>query len=144
MTATREGELVYEYEVDGEQHAFDDAGREWLAEIVEMVEKGEYRAVPGRIRIRRYDGDDERIEHDFEIRGPDRERIEKRIEIHRRKLDEHRRELDEKLREVEPRIERELEHTEEHLRERLEMLEQEVERLRQQLQEFEHETEEGS
>ncbi len=144
VTATREGELVYEYEVDGEQHAFDDAGREWLAEIVEMVEKAEYRAVPGRIRIRRYDGDDERIEHDFEIRGPDRERIEKRIEIHRRKLDEHRRELDEKLREVEPRIEREFEHTEEHLMERLEMLEQEVERLRQQLQEFEHEPEEDS
>lgn len=144
VTATREGELVYEYEVDGEPHAFDDAGREWLAEIVEMVEKAEYRAVPGRVRIRRYDSDDERIEHDFEIRGPDRKQIEKRIEIHRRKLDEHRRELDEKLRQIEPRIERELEHTEEHLRERLEMLEEEVERLRQQLQELEHEPEEGS
>ena len=78
--------------------------------IVEMVENAEHRAVPGRIRIRRHDGDDERIEHDFEIRGPDREQIEKRIEIHRRKFDEHRRELDKKLREMEPRIERELEH----------------------------------
>jgi hypothetical protein len=144
VTSTREGELVYEYEVDGEPHAFDDVGREWLAEIVEMVEKAEYRAVPGRIRIRRYGGDDERIEHDFEIRGPDRKEIEKRIEIHRRRLDDHRRELDEKLREMEPRIERELEHAEEHLRDRLEMLEQEVERLRQQLKELERDPEEGS
>ncbi len=144
VTATREGELVYEYEVDDEPHTFDEAGREWLAEIVEMVEKAEYRAVPGRIRIRRYDGDDERIEHDFEIRGPDRNEIEKRIEIHRRRLDDHRRELDEKLREMEPRIERELEHAEEHLRDRLEMLEEEVERLRQQLQELERDPEEGS
>jgi beta-lactamase regulating signal transducer with metallopeptidase domain len=144
VTSTREGELVYEYEVDGEPHAFDDAGREWLAEIIEMVEKAEHRAVPGRIRIRRYDGDDERIEHDFEIRGPDRKEIEKRIEIHRRRLDDHRRELDEKLREMEPRIERELEHAEEHLRDRLEMLEQEVERLRQQLEELERDPEEGS
>jgi len=144
VTATRDGELVYEYEVDGDSHAFDDAGREWLAEIVEMVEKAEYRAVPGRIRIRRYDGDDERIEHDFEIQGPDRKQIEKRIEIHRRQLDDRRRELDEKLREMEPRIERELEHAEEQLRHRLEMLEEEVDRLRQQLQELEQDPEEGS
>jgi hypothetical protein len=134
VTATREGEL----------HAFDDAGHEWLAEIIEMVEKAEYRAVPGRVRIRRYDGDDGKIEHDFEIRGPDRKKIEKRIEIHRRQLDDRRRELDEKLREMEPRIERELEHAEEHLRDRLEMLAEEVERLRQQLDEIEQDPEEGS
>lgn len=144
VTANREGELVYEYEVDGEPHAFDDTGREWLAGIVEMVENAEHRAVPGRIRIRRYDEDDERVEHDFEIRGPDREEIEKRIEIRRRRLDDHRRELDEKLREMEPRIERELEHAEEHVRDRLEMLEQEVERLRQELQELERDPEESS
>ena len=144
VTATREGELVYEYEVDGEPHAFDDAGREWLAEIIEMVEKAEYHAVPGRIRIRRYNGDDERIEHDFEIRGPDRKEIEKRIEIHRRQLDDRRRELDEKLREMGPRIEKELENAEAHMRQRLEMLEEEVERLRQQLDELEQESEEGS
>ena len=144
VTSSRDGELIYEYQVDGQPHAFDDAGREWLAGVIEMVEKADFRAVPGRIRIRRYDGDDEKIEHDIELRGPDRKEIEKRIRIHRRQLGDHRRELDRKLREMQPRIEKELGNAEAHIRQRLEMLEEEVERLRQQLEELEQEPEEGS